>query len=407
MSPTLASMRLTAVIATVLLAARSPAAQASAQACATLTPAGARSSITWIEPHPTSAVTRRALELVAELGYDSIEVDSTARFEIDAVKQTWPRTSAVSQWRDLPYPGARLRVTIEPAEEWTRIESEVRLICAPTFSPPPLWAADIDVQQFVLHHTLGDVADPLASHFHDAPTEIPGRTCAPLREGDRKLRICRDLVRRRPDDPDAHLQYALALIRFYRAQQARESISKVFALAGPRLDLYRLLGGALLEESQYRDAERLFRRATVLWPDSTEVHVQLGITLARSGKSKEALGPLERGIRLGTVEPEAYYRAGLALEREKQHEQAHTYLQRALALYQKVLPARRRDVGTWAAMGRTASELGLHAEAMSYFERAHHLNPTYLGRDRQLRDALGRSLKAAGPQAAAAMPDPP
>jgi len=407
MSHTSAPMRLAAVLGTVLFAARSPVAQASAQACSSLTPAGARSSITWIEPHPTSVVTRRASELVAELGYGSIEVDAAGRYEIRAVKRAWPRTAGVNQWRELPYPGARLRVTIEPAEEWTRIEADVGLICAPTFSPPPLWAADIDVQQFVLHPTLGDVTDPLASHFHDAPTEIPGRTCAPLQEGDRKIRICRVIVARRPDDPDAHLQYALALIRFYRANQARESIKKVFALAGPRLDFYRVLGGALLEESQYRDAERLFRRATELWPDSTAVHVQLGITLARSGKSKEALGPLERGIRLGSAEPEAYYRAGLALLREKQNEQAHTYLQRALALYQEVLAARRRDVGTWAAMGRTASELGLHGEAMSYFERAHHLDPSYLGRDRQLRDAVGRSFKAAGPQPAAAMPDPP
>lgn len=376
------------------------ASVAAAQPCA---PSKQRSSQKWVEPRPPDFIFEQALELAAELGYVSIEVDSLPRRELRAQQRDWPPIPMLSQWRALPYPGTRIRFSVEPLDDWARIEAEIQLLCGFSATPPDGWEQDLQAEALILHHVLGDYATLLGMKLR-AIREVPGRSCAPLREGHPKIRTCRDIARRYPDDPDAHLQYALALIRFFHAKQARSPIRQLFELAGERLDLFLTLGGAMLEEDEYGEAERLFRRAAALWPDSPMVHVQLGIALARRGKQKDALGPLERGIQLGTAEPEAFYQAARSARRAKREDAARAYLERALELYRSVLRERKDDVRTWASMGLAASMLERHAEAMSYFERAFHVDLTYLGRDAELREAVERSLAAAGPQPAAPLP---
>ncbi len=376
------------------------ASVAAAQPCA---PSKQRSSQKWVEPRPPDFIFEQALELAAELGYVSIEVDSLPRRELRAQQRDWPPIPMLSQWRALPYPGTRIRFSVEPLDDWARIEAEIQLLCGFSATPPDGWEQDLQAEALILHHVLGDYATLLGMKLR-AIREVPGRSCSPLREGHPKIRTCRDIARRYPDDPDAHLQYALALIRFFHAKQARSPIRQLFELAGERLDLFLTLGGAMLEEDEYGEAERLFRRAAALWPDSPMVHVQLGIALARRGKQKDALGPLERGIQLGTAEPEAFNRPRAPRDEPNGRMPREHTSSGPSSCTARCSGSERDDVRTWASMGLAASMLERHAEAMSYFERAFHVDLTYLGRDAELREAVERSLAAAGPQPAAPLP---
>jgi tetratricopeptide (TPR) repeat protein len=391
----------------VLLAAGSLSrADADVQECVPLGDRPSRLTESWVEPHSLDLVARRVREVVGELPYDSVEIDSASGLHIRAVTLEWPGNPQVRPWRGLPFPGANLKVAVERAEEWTRIDVALQLRCAPAFGPPRTLPQDMDVTHFVLHITLGEVTNPISGYFHERTwSEVPGSSCAPLQPSDRKIRICRGIARRHPDDADAQLQYAISLIEFYPQQDAREPIRKLFALTGERPDLYLALGHTFLERELFDSAAQYFRRATLFWPDSAGPQVQLGLALCRAGKPGEALGPLERGMALGTAEPDAFYCAALTARHVREESKAATYFGRALLLYVALMPARCSSAMTWARMGRAASELGRHAEAVAYFTRSRLLDPMLPEREDDLLTAFRRSL-AQAPEGPAAPPMP-
>ena len=372
--------------------------------------AGAPDSLTnalvWVEPHPPAVVAEFAGQVFSDLT-DGIIAKDSSRWEMAGLTAQWSRSANVTPWRQLPYPGTKLQVVVEPLGKWSRITATVRLLCRPTFAPPNGLPADLNVGAFVVETTLQDFYNPMLSHFRDAPTEVVDASCAPLSPGDRKLRICREILARHPADLDANVQYALALIHLYRARDMRAQIDRTLELPGAVPATYELLGAALLEERQYAEALRIYRRGIAQWPDSATLRVALGGALLLDGNVAEARAALEDGIRLGSSDPDAYYALALAYRREQQNERAGEFLRRALTLYPDVLYGRRADVRTWAAMGHAASLLGWHKLAMSYFERAQSLDAEYLGRDPALREAVLQSLQIAGPQPPAPLPNAP
>lgn len=390
----------------VLVMLRAP--EADAQVC-TPPPPGMSASLgeEWVATQPLDPVAARARQLVLHPAYDSVRVDTTTGLEIRAFIRDWPDVPVFRQWRDLPYPGVRIRVRVTLAGEWAKVETEVSLVCAPGFVPPPEWGQDLDVAHFVLHHTQNSYTNPLRRQPDRTRSAVAPQSCAGLSEGDPKIEICRDIARRRPDDADAQLQYALSLIRFFRGDRAQGPIRRLFTLTGDRLDLYVGLGAAFLDAFRFGDAERLARRAAELWPDSAVAHVQLGLSLTRQGKEERARPALERAIELGSADPDAFYGEALALAMARDSTGARRHFERALARYRETLPARAGSAWTWAALGRTASELGLHVDAVSYFTRAQLVDPALFRRERAFEAAIRRSFEAAGPQPPAPVPSSP
>lgn len=363
-------------------------------------------SLAWVEPHPPAVVAEFAGRVFNDLTDGFIAKDSI-RWEMAGLTTHWSRSPNLTPWRELPYPGTKMQVMVEPVGKWTRITVTVRLLCRPTFPPPQGLPADLNVAAFVVETTLQDFYNPVQSRFHDATTEVADTSCAPLSAGDRKLRICREILARDQSNLDANVQYALALIHFYRARETRGQIDRTVALptAGP--STYRILGAALIEERQYGYAAQLYRRGLAQWPDTAALQIALGGALLLEGTVAEARAALEAGIRLGSNDPDAYYALALAYRREQQQDRAIEFLRRALTLYPDVLYERRWDVRTWGAMGHAASLLGWHKLAMSYFERAQSIDLDYLGSDPALREAVLQSLQLAGPQPPAPLPDAP
>jgi hypothetical protein len=384
----------------------------SAQVCAPSEDTTFRST-SWVEPYAPGVVTAYAIRLVRDLGYDSVAIDSGTLVSIRALTLRWPRTPQVTEWRQLPFPGARVRLTIEPAETWTRISAAVRLLCPPAFAPPGTWPPETDVAAFVGAHTLNDLVNPLSSHFQDARGEVPGHTCAPLLESDRKTDMCRRFARQRPDDLDAQLQYALALIRYFagpdpreHSRRLREQVQRVRALAGGRCSPYVELGEALLRRGLPIDALVFSERGAELCPDSGAAHVLLGLAMVANDRRRDAQNPLERAIELGVADPDVYREAALAQVEAGDFAQARAHFERAIALYRASLAEHPRRAATWASMGQCAAQLGRYAEAVPYFERARLLNPTLVEGDPYFAGAYQRSLAEAGPRAPAPLPSP-
>jgi predicted TPR repeat methyltransferase len=145
------------------------------------------------------------------------------------------------------------------------------------------------------------------------------------------------------------------------------------------------------EAGRLDDARACFERCCALTPDRPSVLGNLGITLHRLGRAREALPLLQRATAADAAFTDAWAALGLAHESLGEWAPAVHALQRALSL-SDASPA------LWFALGQCAMRLGQTADALQAFDRAVALDTTFADawsqRGGLLRD-LGRLDDAA------------
>ena len=387
-------MRLTALFALVILGTP---AELWSQQCVTGRPTAREE---WVEPHAVSSIARHAPGLLEDHGWQQLSrSDSGRAVFLRAMRWDWPRPFSFDTWRTLTYPGANVRVSLRPFGPWTRISVTVELRCQPTYEAPAGTTVMTSVADHIAKRTLDEVVNPLASLLQEARSEVPGDDCEPLRDSQRKTRICHDIARRRMDDMNAQLAFALALIRYPIASVGHDPIARILELGGnDRFDVLWKLATTFLEEHHYPPALSLFDRMAVNFPDSLQVHEYFGITLGRAEDWEHALESLEFAITRGSIEPEVFYIAGLGYALTGDTVKMRERLGHALLLYRQVIPLRATNAQAWADMGLASSIMGRHAEAVSLLGRAQLIDGSLLTTRPQYQRALEESLLRAGPQ---------
>jgi cytochrome c-type biogenesis protein CcmH/NrfG len=101
-------------------------------------------------------------------------------------------------------------------------------------------------------------------------------------------------VRLRPNDPTCSYDYALALVRGDRFDEAQTRAEAAIAADPGFADAYELLGGLYLRNRRTADAVRSYRRLVELRPDSPRARFRLGSALAAQGDLTAAADELRR-----------------------------------------------------------------------------------------------------------------
>lgn len=239
-----------------------------------------------------------------------------------------------------------------------------------------------------------------------------------------------------PNDAEVRLQLGIALVRRKRWQPARNALQASLRLRPNSAPAQRLLGetAAALEENE--EAANSYARALALDPEFHAGHrllgglyealgrdedallaykeaarlapldhllsVKIGRTMTRLGRKHDAVEHFAKAVELRSDDPTSLHDLGVALARVRKPKEARDALLSAAKLWRTPDPANADDVAqvfaTQRELAQVCVELGKTDEAVTAFQHAVDLDPTYCEGFRE----LGKLLLARGEHGPAA-----
>jgi tetratricopeptide (TPR) repeat protein len=234
-----------------------------------------------------------------------------------------------------------------------------------------------------------------------------GRTLADAGRAVEGEAVCRDLVRRQPNNPEMHYalgnalakqggqgklaeavaafqeairlkpDYAnahhnLGLTRYYQGKlaEAVAAYQEAIRLKPDFPMAHNNLGNALYYQRKLAEAVAAYQEAIRLKPDFPMAHFNLGNTLRVQGKSAEAVAAFQEAIRLKADYANAYNNLGLALFDRGTLAEAAAAFQEAIRL-KPDLPEAHNNLGSALA------NQGKLAEAVAAYQTGIRLQPDY------------------------------
>jgi tetratricopeptide (TPR) repeat protein len=152
------------------------------------------------------------------------------------------------------------------------------------------------------------------------------------------------------------------------------------------------LGIALMAQGRPQEAIGHLERALRIEPDYAVAHNNLGNALIQSGRMPEAIEHLEQALRINPDYAEAHCSLGAALERDGR-------LQDAIGQYEQALRLKPGLAEAHCYLGVALGRTGKVGEAISQLEQALQINPDYAEAHSNLGNALmesGRVPEAIG-----------
>jgi predicted O-linked N-acetylglucosamine transferase (SPINDLY family) len=180
----------------------------------------------------------------------------------------------------------------------------------------------------------------------------------------------RAVVQRKPFDPAAQLQQALALHQQGRLSQAESLYRGVLELAPDNFDALHLLGVVELQRGNPHEGLRLIGRALELNPNDPAAHLNLGNALMDLKRPEEALASYDRALALRPDYVDALTNRGGALRQLKRFEEA-------LAAYDRALASMPDLSIAWNNRGNVLQDLHRPEEALASYDRALAFLPDY------------------------------
>jgi len=194
-----------------------------------------------------------------------------------------------------------------------------------------------------------------------------------------------DTVAKRPQNPRAHFNYGVILLRLGRPAEAREQFLAAIRLKPGDPKPHHSLGTALLALDRPGDAATAFTEATRIDPRYASAWYNLGLAMLRMGSAVAALESLERALVLKPDLTEAHVEQGNALFQLNRPADALTAYERALRLDPAQADARYNA-------GSACLELGRIEAAVGHLAEAARLRPD----DAEIRNHQGAALLRAG-----------
>jgi tetratricopeptide (TPR) repeat protein len=192
--------------------------------------------------------------------------------------------------------------------------------------------------------------------------------CHNAGQRDRAERLCRKVLRRQPDQPDALRLLGVIASERGRHEYAVQLISR--ALAGPTgsAEAHYSLGNAMRALGRLDEAIDHYRAAIALKPDFAQAHCNLAALLIEKAPHSPALEHATRAAELTPELAEAHLNRGIALAAARRSAEAAAALRRALALQ----PGNARAL---SELGSVLAELGQLDEGKACHRKALELEP--------------------------------
>ena len=172
-----------------------------------------------------------------------------------------------------------------------------------------------------------------------------------------------------PKDPEPHL-LAGAVLEKQHVAEAEKEYRQALALQPQSPDALAALTNLYMRQKRFGDAETLLRQLVGLHPDDAAAHLQLGRMLAISGNNDEAITQLESGLKLDPGDHEAqrdlaelYSDAGKFSDAER--------------LYASLVVAYPNDPNIHEGLGRAFLRQKKYPEAQRELERTVQLKPDF------------------------------
>lgn len=180
--------------------------------------------------------------------------------------------------------------------------------------------------------------------------------------------IWAETVRRRPDNPRAHHNLALALHRAGRLPAAHGAFARAVALDPAYVVGHYNWGVALLADDRVAEATAAFVTTVRLAPDHADAHRQLARLAEQGGRPAEAENHFNAVLRLAPDDLDAHRRLGLLLARAERLGPAEGHFRAILRL----VPA---DADAHANLGNVLLLGGRPREAIACYEQSLQLRP--------------------------------
>jgi len=150
------------------------------------------------------------------------------------------------------------------------------------------------------------------------------------------------------------------------------------------------LGATLARKGKLKEAEGHFFEALRISPDFAEARNNMGNALQKQGKLQEAAGHLSEALRIKPDYAEAHFNLGNVLKHQGSFEEAMSHFSEAV----RIRPDYANALNN---LGVELARKGRIKEAMSHFSRALRIKPDYTDAQRNMERAvqiMGRSGKA-------------
>ena len=170
-----------------------------------------------------------------------------------------------------------------------------------------------------------------------------------------------------PADPQPHL-LAAATLEKTRPAEAEKEYRDAIAIAPQSSDALAALTNFYMRQRRFGDAESLLRKLVDLHPNDPAAHIQLGRMLAIAGKTDDAIAQMEAGINLDPSDSHA------------QHDLADLYIQAgkftdAERLYASLVSSYPSEADYHHGLGRALLREKKFAQAQHELEETVRLKP--------------------------------
>jgi tetratricopeptide (TPR) repeat protein len=136
----------------------------------------------------------------------------------------------------------------------------------------------------------------------------------------------RVLLKREPDKPGIHFRIGGLILEQQAsassAEEARKEFEQELKINPKNAAAEYYVGELARQDDHLPEAIAHFTAATKLYPNFAEAHAGLGRCLLDSGKTAEAVGPLERAVRLAPGNPAFHLALATAYQRLGRKEEA-------------------------------------------------------------------------------------
>lgn len=204
------------------------------------------------------------------------------------------------------------------------------------------------------------------------PQELDGPILLQAQTGNypRALALCKEWMRRQPENPKPYRRAAYVQQKRGRLSEALVFLDKATDLAPRDADLW--VEKAKLYEAQedLPRAMQAVRRALNVEPHKVESHLLLGHYLAQSGDPEAALDVFDKAVSLDPENALAWYDQGTMWEKLGRRSRALESFRKAVECDPQFSQALNSLAGIYA-------EIGAFQEAISYLERAIDVEPYY------------------------------
>jgi tetratricopeptide (TPR) repeat protein len=198
-----------------------------------------------------------------------------------------------------------------------------------------------------------------------------------------ELAIWTDTAAKRPENPRAHQNLAVALDHDGRLPEAAAEYREALRLRPGYADALSGLGFVLYRQGEKERAVEAYRAALVSEPWNDGAQTNLGVALDDAGKPGEAMGHFEEALATNPTSAEAHYNIGVALARLGRLAEAAAHERTAL----EIRPAYPE---AHANLGVVLAEEGDLDGAIRELDAAVRLRPDYADAHFNLAVALAR-----------------